>query len=297
MFSRNRGRGGVYDYFDCLSKKTKKRPCSRRMIRLEKVESAVERFYSRFRITTERADLIREGVLEELAADRDDAVRAERQARQQLQQLDCQQAKLLEAYYAGAMPIALMKAEMERLTRDKARAEQTLAVTAKSTVDLERRLNAALSIASRCDRQYGSAPPAQRRLLNQGFFKKLFIDQDGDVERFEMTEPFATLLDRNLVDDLAARRAEKLEGMLADAEDGLKGRAAPSIVSINSFTCSGNQKPGGGAVRLGLNVLDMVRQVDCRWNQIYLSLTLMYEKLDKFGLNCPDGIIVIMEGL
>ena len=29
---------------------------------------------------------------------------------------------------------------------------------------------------------------------------------------------------------------------------------------------------------------DMVRQVDYRWNHIYGSLMLMYEKLDRFGL-------------
>lgn len=28
----------------------------------------------------------------------------------------------------------------------------------------------------------------------------------------------------------------------------------------------------------------MVRQVDSRWNQVYPSLMLMYEKLVKFGL-------------
>jgi hypothetical protein len=29
---------------------------------------------------------------------------------------------------------------------------------------------------------------------------------------------------------------------------------------------------------------DLVRQVDYRWNQVYSSLMLMYEKLERFGL-------------
>ncbi|HEY0637394.1 MAG TPA: hypothetical protein VGD67_07090 [Pseudonocardiaceae bacterium] len=32
-----------------------------------------------------------------------------------------------------------------------------------------------------------------RKQINQGFFEKLFIDLDGTVERFILTEPFASL--------------------------------------------------------------------------------------------------------
>ena len=39
----------------------------------------------------------------------------------------------------------------------------------------------------------------------------------------------------------------------------------------------------------------MVRLVDCRWNQIYPSLILMYEKLVKFGLIYHDGNVIIAE--
>lgn len=40
----------------------------------------------------------------------------------------------------------------------------------------------------------------------------------------------------------------------------------------------------------------MVREVDFRWNQIYASLMLMYEKLVKFGLAIPNEkpIMILM---
>jgi hypothetical protein len=44
-------------------------------------------------------------------------------------------------------------------------------------------------------------------------------------------------------------------------------------------------------------VFIMVQQVDYRWNQVYRSLILMYEKLDKFGLRCSDEKIVTIEEL
>lgn len=55
-------------------------------------------------------------------------------------------------------------------------------------------LQATLTVADNCQQHYAQAPPNIRRQLNQGFFTKLFIDQNGSVERAELTEPFATLL-------------------------------------------------------------------------------------------------------
>ena len=43
-------------------------------------------------------------------------------------------------------------------------------------------------------------------MINQGLFKALYISQDCGVERFELTEPFATLLAGNLLGDLAEER-------------------------------------------------------------------------------------------
>jgi hypothetical protein len=86
------------------------------------------------------------------------------------------------------------RAEDRRHLADAQRAVETAARTA---VDLESTLREALMIASTCAREY-LAPdvrPAIRRMFNQGLFVALYIDPDGRVERFELTEPFATLLD------------------------------------------------------------------------------------------------------
>src|SRR5262249_20920439 len=52
-----------------------------------------------------------------------------------------------------------------------------------------------------------SSGPRVRRLINQRLFKKLYIAQDGSVERFELTEPFVTLLDCDLLVELEVERA------------------------------------------------------------------------------------------
>ena len=59
-------------------------------------------------------------------------------------------------------------------------------------------MQAALAVAGNCHQRYAQAPPHVRRQLNQGFFTKLFIARDGSVERAELTEPFASLMDHEL---------------------------------------------------------------------------------------------------
>ena len=74
-------------------------------------------------------------------------------------------------------------------------AAERLIKDASKTVDqLEATVDAALAIASNCHQRYVVAPPHIRRQLNQGFFEKLFIAEDGSVEHAELTEPFAQLL-------------------------------------------------------------------------------------------------------
>ena len=52
----------------------------------------------------------------------------------------------------------------------------------------------ALVVATHCERAYLTAEPPIRRQINQGFFEKLFIGEDGSVVRAILTEPFAALL-------------------------------------------------------------------------------------------------------
>jgi hypothetical protein len=44
-----------------------------------------------------------------------------------------------------------------------------------------------------------------------------------------------------------------------------------------------------------MEVSQLVRLVDYRWNQVYPSLMRMYEKLAKLGLMYHDGQVIIAE--
>ncbi len=103
--------------------------------------------------------------------------------------------------------------------REISSAEQQLEQAQASVADLETQLDRALAVASNCAGHYGSAGPAVRRLMNQGFFTKLYIGQDGGVERADLTEPFDRLLDR--LEDVQMGSQEQAQGL--DSTPGVDG--------------------------------------------------------------------------
>lgn len=194
VFSRHRGNGGLYEYYHCVKKKLKANNCRRGGIRLHAVEDGIARFYQTFQLPPERIAELRDAVLDEFQTQRNDAQENAERAKKRLARLRDERSKLMQAHYAGAVPVDLLKTEMERLTRALAEAETEITRATASLSDVTQTLHDALTVAGHCQQHYVAAPPAIRRQINQGFFKKLYLGQDGAVERYELTEPFQQLL-------------------------------------------------------------------------------------------------------
>lgn len=84
---------------------------------------------------------------------------------------------------------------MKRLTPALAEADVAISAAKTSTESLETTLANVLAAAGHCEVAYLSAPDTVRRQINQGFFKRLLIGEDGTVEHAELTEPFAAILE------------------------------------------------------------------------------------------------------
>jgi hypothetical protein len=110
------------------------------------------------------------------------------------QQTEDERQKLLQAHYAGAISSDLLASEMKRLTRALAEAGGEIKAAKTTNADIETTLDNALKAASHCERAYLTAPDTIRRQINQGFFERLYIGEDGSVVRAELTEPFAAML-------------------------------------------------------------------------------------------------------
>ena len=138
IFSRNRGKSGEhYDYFMCVKKKTKTNNCSRRAMRVERVEDGIASFYGSFRVQPEYAEQIRAAVQDELATQQVEATRGQEHAMGRKQRVQDEREKLLGAHYAGAIPQDLLASETKRLTRQLAEAEGEIKAAQVTTANVE----------------------------------------------------------------------------------------------------------------------------------------------------------------
>lgn len=70
---------------------------------------------------------------------------------------------LLHAYYAGAVPIDLLRQEQDRLSTEANQAERHIEATEASFADIEDTLGKALDLLADCQRAYLAAPGHLRR--------------------------------------------------------------------------------------------------------------------------------------
>ncbi len=135
--------------------------------------------------------------------------------------LEAERQKLLNAHYADAIPLDLLKSEQARLTAELANAESRLAEIEGDFRKGETNLQWALRRAGDCQAAYREASGRLRRQFNLAFFKRLLIDDEGTVTG-ELAEPFKTLLGDDLRRAAAAQASEELRQAV---EEALRQRA------------------------------------------------------------------------
>src|SRR5690606_26991152 len=105
-----------------------------------------------------------------------------------------QRDKLMQAHYAGAVPLDQLKTEQERITGQldyiTTRPDDATANYAAAQAEL----GDCLDLLTDCHMVYQQAPDAVRRLFNQALFARIYITNTDDV-RTEKAGPFAILLD------------------------------------------------------------------------------------------------------
>lgn len=195
VYSEQKGNGGTYPYYWCVKRKTKQNNCVRRAMRVERIEEAIVDFYGHFQLNPAYAAQIQQAVTDELATQQTEAGHSLTRATKRKHRLESERRKLLQAHYAGAIPQDLLASEMNRLTRELTEADLEIATAKATNQDVAVTLERALHAAGACQLAYVNAPHHIRKQINQGFFEKLLIGEDGSVERAELTEPFRALLD------------------------------------------------------------------------------------------------------
>ena len=212
--SNSRGKQGTYYmYWFCLGRTGK---CDSRYMQAEVLEDAVERYYANIQLEPARVESVRATLTKAFEQERRDAKKHNSNLKRKHSLLDGERLKLIQAHYAGAVPLDLLKSEQDRIRREMDSITEQIHLTESDFDRIAANLDRALNLAGNVERAYLFATPSVRRLYNQLMFTKLLIE-DGDVAGAEFAEPFASLMVHDLVERIRDSATPSTD---SDLEDG-----------------------------------------------------------------------------
>jgi site-specific DNA recombinase len=235
-----KGRGGTYPYFICSGRQRDKASCTQRALRIERVERAVADYYATVQLSEDEASTVRAFLKEEVSKLRLEAEHERTSQERRKHKLEGERKKLLDAHYAGAIPLDLLKSEQDRLTTEIQAADDRLTAIASDFAKAESNLQRAIMRAGDCHAAYNEASARVRRQFNLAFFERLHIDNDYIVTG-TLAEPFDSLLGDGLRHEAAAREGDRLR----DEINGELRRRTKHGVNVQK-----EQRPQGRKARL-----------------------------------------------
>ncbi|MBK8461480.1 MAG: hypothetical protein IPL43_15955 [Micropruina sp.] len=153
------------------------------------IEAAVEDYYRTIEIPPHIVEALRELIgnyldqVHDIARNERDAYQAEHD------DLAQERSKLLQAHYAGAVPIDLLGEEQARIARRLAFLDAQIDTGTIEYEQTKAHLDDCLALAGDCHAIYMSIDDSLRRIANQAFFDKLYVLPDDQIDG-QPGEPF-----------------------------------------------------------------------------------------------------------
>jgi site-specific DNA recombinase len=192
--------GTTYPYLICSGRTRKTTSCQRQAMPVDLIEELIEEEYRTIALSPELRDSIEELILEDFDTLQETAADERRDLEAQRTVLTAQRQKLLDAHYAGAIPLDLLKTEQERIAAQLGHIGQQLTDADQNYEQARQMLADCLDLSRDCHMAYLQATDPTRRLFNQAFFSKIYIDEDDDTRertvRVDYNQPFDDLLAR-----------------------------------------------------------------------------------------------------
>ena len=196
LITNARSRSGtIYPYFVCSGRHNKYTNCTFRAVLIETVERQVEALHADYRLDRDTAAALEHTLIVEFEAQRKESDQERERLLKRQQRLLAEREKLLQAHYAEAIPLDLLREEQERIRVALGQINERLASAERAYGIVETTLVAVLALLEDSPGRYIAAGPQLRRQMNQAFFKRIYVDQTGEL-RGELAEPFSTLLSR-----------------------------------------------------------------------------------------------------
>ena len=173
---------GTYHYFVC-ARRHRVHDCPFKAVLISEVEARVADLYRQIRLSSDDRREIERYLRTEFAHIQANRQQDVQRLTTRQQQLEDQRHKLLEAHYAGAIPLDLLKKEQEQLTSGILAIQRELDGYTADAALVEQHLTQALDLLEDCSQLYAVAPDRLKKLLNQVFFERILVnpavDDDG----------------------------------------------------------------------------------------------------------------------
>ena len=229
--------GAIYPYFVCSAKHNKRSRCNQRSLLIDEVAGQIEALYARISFTPEFRKLLQDWVTEQIAKFADESKAELDLLRKQQEKLEREQRKVLQAHYADAIPLHLLKEEQERIGKAlKSITSQINAYQAEHE-EIAGNLNDVFTLLDNCGLAYRLAGDYERRCFNQALFEKIRAYEDSGVEA-DFAEPYGDLLNS----DIFMLRGE-FERYMQQTRNGQSKSAAHISLSALMKKCKTKTSP------------------------------------------------------
>jgi site-specific DNA recombinase len=195
LYSKHRGNGGEYEYFCCIGRTSRRQGgrCDSRHYSAHEIETAITEHYRTIQIP----EPIREGIWADVRRDAGErtaivAKDIERHQRK-IKTLEANQTRLVQMSYEGLVSNEVLATEQQRLENEKLGAQRLLDAAELNASDIETALDGALAKTNTPHATYVASTSLERRLLNQTFFKRILVGEEGTIRGAELTTVYAAL--------------------------------------------------------------------------------------------------------
>jgi site-specific DNA recombinase len=181
---------GHYTYFYCLGQKDRRKGtgCRERYVAADQLEAEIENLYGRIEVPDDWADGLRQAIAADVATHHEDTTAECELLANYRERLEAERFKLMEAYYANAIDVTMLRREQERIGTELRAVESRQAVVVSSLDDWQEVMNLALRFSTNCARAYRRAGHRTRKLFNTAVLDEVHA-RDGHVVEAGYKEP------------------------------------------------------------------------------------------------------------
>ncbi|MDR1667855.1 MAG: recombinase family protein [Bacteroidales bacterium] len=232
-----KSRSGIrYPYFSCAGRHSKRTDCQQKSVLIEEVERQVENLYRGLSFTSEYRQHVEDTLLKEIRKTTDDFAAQRRELEKEKEKMERQQRKLLEMYYADALPADLFKEEQRKLADGIAAIDSRIQLQTNDCAEVERRLGKVMGALEDCGALYANASEQAKRIYNLAFFEKIYVclDKNGITVAPVFTPTYALIFNQQVSYQTIATNAPQGAEMASQGmENGLpRKRQAVSFAAL-----------------------------------------------------------------